>query len=184
MPRLLTSIILLFLTLIFGLFLLWPQYQKLKDLQIEIRTTENQIENQENYISHLIELSEKLKKYQLEISRINQALPSKPDLPSLFHFLQKVSSQNGLVFKGLGDFSIILPRKPEEMALLEEMPKIFPEFKEISLDFELSGSYSALKNFLSTLEKSARFILVEFLSFSIEKEEIPSFELKIKTFSY
>jgi len=182
MPRLLSSIVFLFLTLILALFLLLPQYQRLRNLQIEIKVKKTEIENQENYLKHLNDLSEKLKKYQPEISKIDSTLPPRPDLPSLLHFLQKASSQNGLVFKDLGTFSIILPKKLE--GPVGEMPKASPEFKEISLDFGVSGSYSALKNFLSTLEKSARLILVESLSFSVEKEETPSFKLKIKTFSY
>lgn len=184
MPRLLTAIISLFLTLILVLFFLWPKYQKLREIQAEIKVKEVERKNQEDYISHLYELSEKLKEYQREILVIDSALPPRPDLPSLLNFLQKVSGQNGLIFKKLGSFSIALPKKPEVVPGLPQETKSPSEIKEISLDFEVSGSYSALKNFLSSLERSARLIKLESLSFSSEEGEITSFKLKIKTHSY
>ncbi|MBZ9571757.1 type 4a pilus biogenesis protein PilO [Patescibacteria group bacterium] len=185
MPRLITAIICLFLTLILGFFIIWPKYQDLRDLKLEIKTRETELNYREEYFSDLNKISEELKKYEAELSKINDALPDDPSLPSLLNFLEKASSQNGLVFKKLGSFSTVSLKKPTRTATPSEQQPLSPsEIKETRLGFEVSGSYSALKNFLSTLEKSARLIEIETISFSFEEGEIFSFALEIKTFSY
>jgi Tfp pilus assembly protein PilO len=169
---------------LFGLFLVWPKYQRFNTLKLEIEAREIELRYIEEYFSKLNQLSQELKKYENQLSKIDLALPpdSSLTLISLVDFVQKASSQNGLVFKKLGSFSITLP-KP---VLTPGSHRVQPlsKIKEISLDFEVSGSYFALKNFLDTLERSAKLIEVESISFSSKKEEISTFDLKIKTFSY
>jgi len=159
--------------LIIGVFLVFPRCQDLRALRLEIGRRNTELQSKEKHISNLQEASQELEKYQLELSKIDSALPSSPSLPSLFNFLQKVSSQNGLILEEIGSFSVSVPEEK-------------PEIKEISLNLGVSGSYSAFKNFLSTLEKSARLIEIESISFSTpEKKESPfSFDLKIKVHSY
>lgn len=163
----------LLIVLVIGVFLIWPKYQDLRTLRLEIREKGAELQYKEKHFSNLKEISEELKKYQEELSKIDSILSSDPSLPSLFDFLQKASSQNGLILKNLGSFSITTSKEN-------------PAIKEIRLDFTLSGSYFSFKNFLLTLEKSARLIEVESISFSSlgEKETSPSFNLKIKVHSY
>lgn len=170
MPRLATISICLFLTLILALFLIWPKYQDLRSLRIKIKTKETERQYQEEYFSNLNKIYEELRQYETEISKIDSVLPREPSIPSLLNFLEKASTQNGLVFKELGSFSIIPPKEGR--------------IKEIYLDFSVSGSYSFFKNFLNTLEKSAKIIEVENISFSFEEGEAFSYSLKIKTHSY
>ncbi|MBZ9578322.1 hypothetical protein KJA14_00520 [Patescibacteria group bacterium] len=185
MSRLTLIIICFFLILLIGLFLIWPKYQNLGALKLEIEGKEIELQYLEEYFQRLDQLSQELKKYEAQLSKIDFALPSDSSLTllSLINFLQKASSQNGLVFKELGSFSIILPKPPAEASGLQES-QLSSKIKEIYLGFEVAGSYSALKNFLNTLEKSAKLIEVEEVSFSFEEEEIFSFIFKIKTHSY
>jgi len=165
--------ILLISILIIGAFLVFPKYQDLRSLRLEIGRRNTELQSKEKHILNLQEVSRELEKYQLEISKVDSALPSNPSLPSLFNFLQKESSKNGLILEDIGSFSITIPEDN-------------PEIKEISLNFGVSGSYSAFKSFLSALEKSSRLIEIENISFSAseEKESLPSFDLKIKVYSY
>lgn len=169
-----------------GLFLIWPKYQKLSTLKLEIESKETELRYVEEYFAKLNKLSQELKEYESQLSKIDFALPSDSSstVISLINFIQRASSQNGLIVKNLKSFSISLPKSP---APTPGSPQTQPpsRIKEISLDFETSGSYFALKNFLNALEKSAKIIEVENVSFSTkEKEETPSFDLKIKTYSY
>jgi len=157
---------------IIGFFLIFPQYQNLKETNLKIQEKRTELQYKEEYFSNLKKISEELKNYELELSKIDSALPSDPSLPSLFNFLEKASSQNGLILKYVGSFSVTPSEKK-------------PEIKEIDLNITVAGSYPAFKNFLSTLEKIARFVEVENVAFSFPKEEEPfSFNLKIKAYSY
>jgi len=167
-----------------GVFLVWPKYQELKNFSEEIKAKETEFGYIENYFQKLNQLSQELEKYETQISKIDFALSSNSSLTllSLVNFLQSASSQNGLIFKELSSFSITSPKPPAGTPTPESQP--LPKIKEISLGFEVSGSYFALKNFLRTIEKSAKLIEVENVSFSIEKEGLSPFSLDIKTYSY
>lgn len=182
MPRLILIFIILLSILLIGLFLIWPKYQKLSNLSREIEAKETELHYIEEYFAKLNRLSEELKKYENQVSKIDFALPSDSSLAllSLINFLQRAGSQNGLIFTKLGSFSLTSPKVPTGTPTPETPSKI----KEISLGFEVSGSYFAFKNFLETLEKSAKLIEVETSSFSSEEGGIFSYNLNIKTYSY
>ena len=60
-----------------------------------------------------------------------------------------------------------------------------PEIRETGTNLVVAGSYSSFKNFLSTLEKTARMIELESISFSTLEEVGPiDFNLRIKVYSY
>ncbi|XOB41960.1 MAG: type 4a pilus biogenesis protein PilO [Candidatus Nealsonbacteria bacterium] len=179
MSKSIAIVILLISILVIGVFLIWPKYQDLRSLQLEIGKKTAELQYKEKHISNLQEVSEELEKYKPELSKIDSILPFNPSLPSLFNFLQKASSQNGLIFRNVDSFSMTTPKEK-------------PGIKEISLNLGVSGSYSAFRNFLSTLEKSARLIEIENISFSSpeEKPTVPTqetpfdFDLRIKVYSY
>jgi Tfp pilus assembly protein PilO len=171
MPKIFVIGVCLFLTIVLGIFLLWPKYQDLSELKLEIFKKKLEIQSQEDYLLNLQEASRKLEERQNVLAKIDSALPPDSSLPVLFNFFQKASSESGLV---LGDFGKIAI-SPEE--------KLSP--REITLNLFLSGPYPAFKNFLYALENSARLIEVENISFSTPLEEdIFSFQLGIKVHSY
>jgi len=167
-----------------GFFLVWPEYQKFESLKVDIENNELDLRQVEDYFTKLERTAKDLEEYQNQLSKIDPALPdnSSSTVISLINFIQKASSQNGLNLKKLKSFSIISPKLPTQTAGAPAQPQ--SKVKDILVDFKVSGSYFALKNFIQTLENSAKIIEVENLSFSVEKEETPSIDLKIKTFSY
>lgn len=157
-----------------GFFFVFPEYRNLKNLTTEVREKKAELQYKKEYYSNVKRISEELKKYESEISKIDSAFPSRPFLPSLFNFLEKTAIQNGLILKQIGKFSIT----PSKENL---------EIKNIYIEIIAGGSYPAFKNFLSALEKTARLVEVENIVFSsptLEEEKLFSFELKIKTHSY
>lgn len=149
-----------------------PLSDQLRNLNLEIEKRNLEIRYKEDYFSDLREITEKLEKHQESLAKINSALPEIFSAPNFFNYLQKVSSESGFVLKDM---------KFSESSFLEEKPEI----QKHPFSLCLAGSYSGLKNFLSNLEKSARFIEVESISFSSPKEEeIFEFDLKINTHSY
>ncbi|MBM3257972.1 MAG: hypothetical protein FJZ05_02040, partial [Candidatus Nealsonbacteria bacterium] len=89
------------------------------------------------------------------------------------NFVQLACSQSGLVLESISPFTV---------AAVSSMTNV----KEISMSLKVSGSYSALKSFLAVLEKSARLIEIEDISFSspTNNQDLFSFSLKVKIHSY
>lgn len=170
MPRILIISICIFLTLALGIGLIWPKYQGLKNLEFKIAQKESELKSQEEYLTNLRNISQELKQYQDNLLKIDSALPDGPSLPSLFNFLQKACSQSGLV---LGDIGSVVVSSQKES-----------DIKEFHIGLSVSGSYTALKNFLYVLENSVRLIEVENIYFNSEKKEPFSFNLAIKVHSY
>jgi len=174
MPRVLTAIILFALTVLIAVFLLWPKYLKLANTQARIQSKEVELNYKEDYYKELSSISEKLEtEYSEKLKKIDSALPAGSSIPSLYNFLQKTASENGLVLKNVGSFAV-------------SPSTTITGLKEISLSsLGFSGSYPSFKNFLVALEKNSRIIEVENISFSTPKEgEIFDFNLTIKTYSY
>jgi len=172
MNRAITIAICFFLTFILGLSFLRPKYQDLKSLQKKVEEKRVELQSKEEYFLNLSNIAEELKKYQDQLFKIDSALPPDPSIPALTNFLQKKISQSGLV---LNEVSLV------SITPFEDLPGI----QKIHLDLRVLGSYSSFKNFLLTLEKSARLIEVENIAFSSPEDKDPfSFDLRIKVYSY
>lgn len=170
MSRLTISIICIILTFLAGIFLLYPKYQDLTFLSDQIKRKEAELRSQEGYFLNLISLSEELDKHEEQLILVDSAIPSTLSLPAIFDFLQKTASKNGLILKAM-----------------DHATHPFSEtLKETKISLEMSGSYSSFKDFLSDLEKSARLIGVESISFSASEEEITAFSflVTLRTYSY
>lgn len=180
MSRLFIILISFLVLLVVGAFLIWPRYQELRSLQLEVAGKEVEVENAERHNLRIKELFQELEKYRDELLKIDYAVFPSPDFPSLFHFLQKSCSQNGLVLKDISPSFIPPQKKASEEESLQKRG-----LKLLQTEIEISGSYDAFLNFLSTLEKSARIIEVGSISFGAPEEGgIFSFKLSIRAYSY
>ena len=149
------------------LFFISPKRTSLSRLNAEISQHKLEFQNRDKYFQKIREVYEKLKNYHEELSKIDSAIPRDPALPSLFDFLQKTSSQSGLLLENLGLASVTQEGK----------------LRKWNINLNLKGDYSSFKDFVSTVEKSARLIKVERISISNEGELL-SFFLTISVFSY
>jgi len=174
MPRIIIIItVLVFLGVIVGgVFLWWPEYQEFMELRKELENREMALEQKRAYFAELKEISRKLEDYQEDFEKIDSAFPEKPLIPAIMNFIQNIASENGLVAAGLGDYDISLTKEGK--------------FREIAFSGSFSGSYSALKSFLSTIYNNARIIEVETITFSSSEEggKIFEFEIGFKTYAF
>jgi Tfp pilus assembly protein PilO len=179
MPRHLAIIIGLISLLALGIAVVFPKYQNLNLLQLKVKEKEAEFQSGKEYFSNLDDISEKLKKYEENLSKINSALAAEPGLPALFNFLQTATSQNGLVLRKIAP---TLPTPLKEELVKEGWS---PAIRETGINLTVTGYYPSFKNFLSTLEKTARMIEIESISFSTGEEVGPiDFNLRIKVYSY
>jgi len=159
------------ITLVISLVL--PRYESLKSKIYEREIKEINFKNSNDYYKKVAEISNELKKYPEELAKIDYALPQEISLPAMYGFFQKKASESGLVLKN---------EKFDSSSVLKE------NFtgKEHYFSLELLGSYPAFKNFLIILEKSAKIIEVENISFSSPSkgESAFSFDMSVKFYSY
>jgi len=172
MNRILITAISFFLALAMGLVFIQPKYQELKLIEEKIEARRAELQSKEDYLQKLKDTSQKLDQYRIvELSIIDSSLPPDASLPNLLDFLQKTSSENGLVLK---------TTKRTGVSLVPDS-----EIKETKLSLQLIGDYPSLKNFLQTLEKTARLIEVDSISFSApDKPDLFTFDIIIKIHSY
>jgi len=168
------------ISIILGAVLVLPKYQKLSHLRGQIVQNKVQLENQNKYIQQLKAIDKKMEEKQEFVSKVNSALPSGADTPSLLKFLEETAAQSGVTIKKADwqERSSAMDREQRE--------KLKGKLKEYSIGLDISGSYFAFRNFLVALEKSARLIEAPQVSFSInqESEQAPSFRMTIKIYSY
>jgi len=149
-----------------------PQYHTFSDLRLRVEEKQTELKNKETYFSELNRVDKKLEEFGQDVQKVDSALPQEPQIPDVLNFLGKTSSQSGLVLKNV-ELEKTMPLEKEQ------------KFKKTTLAVSLSGIYPAFLNFLSELQKSARLIGADLISFSSpETGEIFDFNLKIRTFSY
>lgn len=189
MSRLATIIVCLLLSLLIAYFLLWPEISKYSDFSLKIKAKDIELKDQEKHFSQLRDQDEQLKGYQEEIDKVDFALPNYPSLPSVLEFLVQAGSQNGIIINKIISTSVTALSKQTKNSSTQPDSGLgmLGNLKEISIEFEVSGDYNSLKSFLLTLEKNARLIEVQSISLTSKqntKETLPSFILKIKTYSF
>ena len=160
-------------TLLVVVFLIYPTYKDIRATQFEINQKKIDIEWSKEKISHYNQLLEKINQYQEKIKKVETALPSDAELPSLFSSLKNKLEQSGLILR---DISVSPP--------IVEAKK---EIKSIEVKVRATGSYEGLKDFLSLIEKSGRIIDPENIIISsqtLETEGVLFFELNLNSYFY
>ncbi len=165
--------VILFIILIGIFYFVSPKYQEFTNLQAQISQKEAEYRGRSAYFTDIMNTYDKLKQKEEGLKKINSALPSELSIPDLIYFIQGKSFENGLIFRGANFL---------KTTLVKEGKKI----NETSIIIEVSGPYPAFKNFLQSLEKSARLIEVEDVYFVVQKEfvGILDFDLTVKVYSY
>lgn len=165
------SAILIFGAIVLMVIVFLPKYKEFQLDRAQILSLKSGINVARAYHTQLKELSNKLETYQENLSKIDTALPSQPSFPSLFSYLAKVAFENELVLN--------------EVSLVKTQALKSSKIQGHSFSVSLIGSYLSLKNFLSKIERSLRFIEITSISFSSPvKEGIFNFQLGIKVYSY
>lgn len=177
MARALPIISILFLVAIVlaGIFLWWPNFQEFEGTRAELEVKKIELKQKQDYFTKLEELDKKLEDYEEELKIIGFAFPTDLEIAPIFNFIQKTGSESGLIIKQLGTGKESRARAKEEI-----------EMKKFTFSVGVSGSYSSLKNFLSTIYKNSRLFDVNFISFTRGEVEGSMFDvdLTMKTHYY
>jgi len=173
--------LILFIILILVFFVVSPEYQKFKDLQSELGIKKAEYNAQKEYYSAIGQTYYDIKSKSEDIAKIDNALPSDPNLGKLVYYLQEQATKSGLIMK-----SLFLTKSSTSTAE--------NSVKDIAFSLNLVGNYSALENFVSYLEKSARLFDIASISFGsgetsgseaqFETQSVFSFSMQVNTHTY
>jgi len=169
MPRIDKPIIIaltLFIILLLIFFLVSPEYQKFKALQTDLGIKKAEYNAEFDYYAAIAKSYYELKNREEDLEKIDNALPSDPNLGKLSYFIQEESTKNGLILKSL------FLTKSSTSATDNTV-------RDISLSLSLVGTYASLGNFISALENSARLFEVANISFG--SGDISSLETQFST---
>ncbi len=165
------SIFLSVLLILAGIFFWWPKIEEVLDLRIKLQIKEAEVKHREEYPKKLIALSQELEQYSDELDKIDSALPKEPSIPVLFNYIQKTTSENGLILENV-NLSGISSSKDKSGV------------REITFSVSAAGSYSSFKNFLTAIYTNARLIDIRSISFSSPEETgLFSFSLSFATYA-
>lgn len=170
MSRPIAIIICLTFAIISAIALVFPKKGELDSLNKKVNEKKSDLQSKEVYFASLEKTFQELENYPVQLSKISSAFPSSSQFPALFDFLQKASSQTGMVLTDVSPLSGKLGEKGESM-------------NENAINLRVSGNYPNFRNFLKVLEESSRLIEVENISFN-SQEKNPEFGLKIKVYFY
>ena len=188
MPKGLITAILIFVSVAGLLFLVSPKYQEWSNSRGELKLKELQLREKENHFSNLRQLSQQLRAKEEALAKIDSALPHKPETSRLLNFLADSAQNNGLLLTEIGSIATrqVFPEKQQTKGEKQKEggQKQKLVLKETTFSLKLLGDYPSLKNFLASLEKSARLIEIEELSFSSEDSGLFQFNLTAEVHSY
>jgi len=188
MPRIDKPIIIaltLFIILLLIFFLVSPEYQKFKELQTDLGIKKAEYNAQKDYYAEIARSYYELKNREDDLKKIDNALPSDPNLGRLSYFIQEESAKSGLILK-----SLFLTKASTSASNSAGENTI----KGVSLSLSLVGNYSSLGNFISALENSARLFEIASISFGagdtanletqFQTQSIYTFSMQVNTNTY
>lgn len=173
--------ILFFISLLVIVYLILPVFFDFSNLKEELEMREKEALAIENYYKDIHDNFNKLKEHQENLEKINSALPADPFMPSLFNYLQKASTENGVFLKGVN--LDVISRKTATGE--ETIGKVQEEYVSV----QLVGFYDGFENFLKSIEKSSRLIEIEEVQIVKEGKEtlaegLSTLNLLLKVYSY
>ncbi|MBU3934440.1 type 4a pilus biogenesis protein PilO [Patescibacteria group bacterium] len=171
--------VILFIILILGFYLALPKYQMFQELLVKLGEKEAEYKGKAAYFVEITKAYKELMQYQDSLKKIETALPEKLIMAPLINFIYQKGVENGLIIQRIS----ILKSTPLNMNA---------KIKETNISLSLFGSYEAFKTFLTSVEKSARLIEGENVSFTITPpslanpaiQETYPIRLDVKVYSY
>jgi Tfp pilus assembly protein PilO len=162
--RPITIAICLFAVLLLAYFLLMPEYNKFKDLRLELGKRKAEYNAEYQYFSEIANLYSELQSREEDIQKVDDALPSGSNFGNLVYYFQNQALAGGLTVESLFLSKSSLADS-KTSAKNKTSGQTQGSMNDIVFSLNLMGSYSSLENFIVSLEKSARLFEVTNISF-------------------
>lgn len=171
--------VMLFIILVLGFYLVLPKYRVFQDLLVRLGEKEAEYQGKAAYFVEVTKTYKELMQYQDSLKKIETALPDSFLTAPIINFFYQKGVENGLIIQ-----KISISKGGQS--------SVNTKMKETNISLSLFGSYAAFKTFLSSLERSARLIEGENISFAVTPpslanpamQETYPIKLDIKVYSY
>lgn len=150
-------------------FLVWPEYQEYSALRAQVQVRETRLENGERRLAELKSVQQEIALHQEDFAKADEAVPRDAGLPVPYEHIQQIAASSGLVLLSIeGEYS----------------KELLDEVDALVFRVELAGSYEGLKNFLDSVQRSARIFNVRTLDVSVENQDSGELKIEIELFAY
>lgn len=177
MSRFLILLILCSYILSLGLGLVGPERKRLKLLRKKVKSEKGVVLRRRGRLDSLKKKKEEIAKHGEGGAKMKRGLPENSEPSYLLELVQEAVSREALMLAQIESISTSIRKKKERGNL-----------KEASVSLEVKGSYRSFLALLSRLEKSARLIEVDWVSFSVpeeaEESSLLDFEVSLRTHSF
>lgn len=182
------TLLLVVLTIIIlggGGYFAYDQYNSLQAKRAELEVRNKEKEQKQQELENLKQLASEYAKIESEAVKVNDALPSKENLPELLYELEAIARKEaGVLFQGVS-FSEVKDQKAAAASVAASKTGL----QKIALNIKIKGTYQGLKKYLSAVEKNIRLFEVASINFSaksaVTKTSVPDVnEYEISLITY
>ncbi len=171
-----SSIILILITVLVGAgyFVIKPKIDDYKNIRAHTDSIRQSIENEQNYLAGLRRSVNAAEAIAPEVlNKVDSALPRSFSIPETLVIMNRTASKTNVKI-----LSIVFSPGSEKNTKNKNLQNV-----QITLNVE-AANYTALKNFLNSLEASLRLIDIQMLTVSDFSKESASFSLQLRTYYY
>lgn len=162
-------IVLILALIVFVWQVFWPAYGRVALLRQERDVWQEKLNDTNSLSQKLRELEKKYDNLGSGVERMAMAVPQNEDIAILLVQLEALTSQNGLIMNSVAFFA---PTKKQAGGAANSVAKnesaAAAGAKITIIDLSLSGTQSALKNFLNAVENNLRIMDLSVLSFDAQ----------------
>lgn len=156
-------------SVLFGMLFVVPAFNDFTLLGKSIEQREQEIQSNEDYFEQINALNSQLGSYRSGLENIDYALPDNADLPLFYHTMQQYAAQGGLL---LSDLSITAQESADGGV------------QPIQVSLAAEGSYDSIKNFMTTLQDSAKIFTIESFNTGVGESGSVFLNITYTTYSY
>lgn len=145
-----------------------PLYQGIGEYRSAIRSQKEKIDQKEKFLAKVSDFKKKLDDKKNGLDKLDGLLTKKKDIQDVIVTLETITRESGVFVSSL-----------KTSVANKEGTKDSTELLQIEMS--VSGQYSALENFLRSLEKNLRIFDVQAIDI-VEKEGLLNMDLKFNTY--
>ena len=151
----------LFIILLLVFFLVMPEYKTFKSLQIQLGEKTAEYQAEFVYYEAISQTYFDLQARSDDVKKIDDALPTDPDIGKTIYAIQQAGTENGMMIKDLFLSKSAASNTPNSAV---------GSVKDMTFSIDLLGSYSSLEKFIISLERSSRIFEVTNITFGSSSE--------------
>lgn len=152
-------------SLFFVFVLLLPSFSSIPNLRLQAKTKNDDLKQLKAKSLNLNSLITNQSSLKSSLKIVDNAVPSKDDVPTLMTQIQKIATSSGVTLKALQFGAGTLGTAVGGLSRLAADKNI----KRVQLQVVAEGSFVGLQSFLKNVEEASRLISVDNLSFEAKK---------------